>query len=245
MSSFGACLIPLLITWGLRFLPSDLYMVRLLLFDEYIFSVSLFMAAVSFVVSIFVTGPLNAGLAGYFIKSLSDAENPPSALSVCDCFGPGYFRLSMGMLAYRAVGFLVVALPLSLLLLPGMLTVEVFEGISVYRAAMVAWPIVLFALLLYLFVDTSLSLVPYLLVSHPALNVFDTLAESFRLTRGHVIELLIMQLSFLFWLWVVALTLFVGMFYVYPYIEATHAAYYLELSRMRKRTGLEVAPRED
>ena len=241
LASFGACLIPGLVTWGLRLFPSDLYAVNLFLFDEIVIGVSLFMMVISFVASVFITGPLDAGLSGYFIRLLANEKNPPSALSVCDCFGAGYVRLSAGMLAYKATAFFAAAVPLVLLLLPGMFAREIIEGIEVYRVASTVWPVALLSVALYIYVETSLSMVPYILINDPKPSVRETLFESYRMTRGHVLELLIMQFSFLLWLSIVALSFFIGMLYVYPYIEATCAAYYLELSGWNRRGSDEAA----
>jgi hypothetical protein len=245
LSSFAACLIPGLITWGLRLFPSDLLVVHLLVFDQIVISISLLMVLVSAAASFLVAGPLDAGLAGYFTRLLTDRKNPPSALSVCDCFGAGYPRLVFGMFAYRAVVFLAVAVPLSLLLLPGMLTREAVEGMEVFRVATAVWPIALVAFALFAYLETALSMVPYLLINDASLSAQDVLFESVRLTRGHVVELLIMQFSFLLWLSLAAVSLFIGMLYVYPYMQATYAAYYLELSNLGRRVEGEVEGEEE
>ena len=229
-SSFGACLIPGLVIWGLRLFPSNLSMVNLLLFDVIIVPVSIFMTIISCVASVFITGPLDAGLSGYFTRLLSNRKEPPSALSVCDCFGAVYVRLAIGMLANHAAALFAAAVPLVFLLLPGMLSRVAVEEIEVLRVASAVWPVALSAFLLYIFVETSLSMTPYILINDPNPSVREALIRSYRMTRGHVIELLLMQLSFLFWISMVAMSLFIGMLYVYPYIEATCAAYYLELS---------------
>ena len=243
--SIFACLIPGLITWGLRLFPSDLLVVHLLLFDHFLIGVSLFMTAASVVVSAFATWPLEAGLASYFTQLLSGGEKPPSVLSVCDCFGAGYVRIAASMFAYKAVAFAAAAVPLAMLLLPGIITIETIGEIEAYRVSSAAWLVALLSMTAYLYVETALSMVPYLIMNGQAQSMRESLQKSFQMTRSRVGELIVMQLSFLLWLSVVALTVFIGMLYVYPYIEATYAAYYLELSGAGRRASAEEPAREN
>lgn len=244
LASFGACMIPALITWGMRFFPSDIFVVNFSMFDQYILSVSLLMMGISALASIFATGPLEAGLSGYFTRLLRNRENPPSALSVCDCFGAGYRRLSAGMFAYRALSVLVHAVPLLLMLLPGMLSVEEVEGFKVFSVAAAMWPLLALSAAVNLYVDTALSMTPYILINEGTLSVREALVKSFQMTRGHVLELLILEISFLPWYFFIFMTLSVGTIYVSPYVRATYAAYYLEFSGNLRR-GEEEAARAD
>lgn len=229
--SFAACMIPGLITWVLRLLPSDLFVVRFLVTDGYAIGFSVFMLAVSSIASTFVTGPLNVGVAGYFMRLLTHTEKPPSPLSVCDCFGPGYWRLMLGMFLQRAAAWVAAALPLPLLLLPDMITPLTIEGIDLFVLSSPAWVVVFIASVFYIYVNTALSMTPYLLFDQPSASARDTLRQSIQLTRGRVFELFVMQLSFFLWLWMVAISFLIGAFYVYPYIEGTMAAYYLTFTR--------------
>jgi|GEM_PF-1999070 len=232
-----ACLLPVLISWGLLLFPSDLFVINLLVFDEMRFGFSLFSRAVSVVAFIFATGPLNAGVSGYFTRLMLGKKE--SALTVCNCFGPGYVRIMLSMLLYKAVVLCFAAIPLVLLLLPGMITPVTIGEIEMLRVGTGVWPVALLAMGAYFYVDTSLSMVPYLLQNDPKPSARETLVISYQMTRGHVVELIMMQLSFLLWLMVVALSIFIGMIYVYPYIEATYAAYYLRLSGFDRGGGEE------
>lgn len=228
--AFVACIIPGLLTWALRLLPSDVYVVRVLIVDGYVVGFSVFMAAISAVASIFATGPLQVGVAGYFGKLLTCADPMPSPLSVCDCFGPNYIRYMLGMVAKHAVAWLAAAIPLVLLLQPGVLTLVTIEGMDVFLPSTMAWVIVTVSFLLYIYVDTALLMVPYILSDHSSANAKEALTQSIALTRGRILELIIMQLSFMLWMWLVVISFLLGALYVYPYIEATMAAYYLEFT---------------
>jgi uncharacterized membrane protein len=107
----------------------------------------------------------------------------------------------------------------------------VVDGAFVYWEFSAALPVVtILSVILYLYLTIRLSMVPYLLADNPELSVIEALSASFRLTRGRVFELFVMQLSFLPWVWFVAITLLFGLIYLSPYVQATYAAYYMEFS---------------
>lgn len=231
--AFAACLLPGLLTWLLRLLPSDLFLLHVLIADGYIIGISVFMTVISAVASIFATGPLQVGVAGYFVKLLTHTDPMPSPLSVCDCFGPTYIRCMLGMAIKHAVALLAAAIPLLLLLTPGAISIVTIENIDVMIPSTIAYITMSVSFLLYAYMDTIFSMVPYILSDHPFITMRQALQQSIALTRGHVLELIIMQVSFLLWMGLVAISFLLGALYVYPYIEATMAAYYLEFTNRK------------
>ena len=77
----------------------------------------------------------------------------------------------------------------------------------------------------------SYALVPYLLKDEPNLTAMQVLRRSKDLMRGNRGRMFLMDLSFIGWYLLTALTLGIaGAFWTFPYVESTHATLYLELT---------------
>lgn len=75
-------------------------------------------------------------------------------------------------------------------------------------------------------------MIPYLLADHPEMSHQDAFYESKRMMTGYKMEAFVLDLSFIGWKLLSALTLnLLGIFYVNPYIYATNAELYLALKR--------------
>jgi len=74
------------------------------------------------------------------------------------------------------------------------------------------------------------SMTRYILADCPNVTATEALKLSMRMTNGHKGKLFVMHLSFIGWILLSALTLYILMIvYVGPYMEATTAGYYVEL----------------
>ena len=73
------------------------------------------------------------------------------------------------------------------------------------------------------------SQVYYIMAENPDISVLDCLRESARIMKGHKMELFILELSFLGWIILTALTCGIAGLYVLPYYSATLANFYLEI----------------
>ena len=73
------------------------------------------------------------------------------------------------------------------------------------------------------------SQVYYIMAEHPDMSVLECLRESARIMKGHKMELFILELSFLGWIILTALTCGIAGLYVLPYYSATLANFYLEI----------------
>lgn len=73
------------------------------------------------------------------------------------------------------------------------------------------------------------SQVPYILAENPNLSGSRARAISEQMTDGQKWEIFVLQLSFLGWLLLGALLCGIGLFFVEPYIQATHAELYARL----------------
>ncbi len=77
----------------------------------------------------------------------------------------------------------------------------------------------------------SYRMVPYLIKDNPELSPMEVLARSTEMMRGHRWQAFCMDLSFIGWLLLGVLTLNIGnIFWTNPYMNATDAALYRELS---------------
>ena len=69
----------------------------------------------------------------------------------------------------------------------------------------------------------------YVLAENPDLSAGDCIRESKQLMIGHLWEYIVLNLSFLLWCLLSAVTLGLAFLYVYPYMQITMAGYYLSL----------------
>ena len=74
------------------------------------------------------------------------------------------------------------------------------------------------------------SMTPYILSEHPELRVNEAIDLSQKMMKGNKWRFFCLQLSFIGWILLSVLTLGIAMLWVNPYIEATGAAFYRELS---------------
>ncbi len=75
----------------------------------------------------------------------------------------------------------------------------------------------------------SLSLTPYLLKDNPELSIIETLRLSRKMMRGHKMQMICLQLSFLGWALLSMLTMGIGMLWLIPYTTTAMAAFYQDV----------------
>jgi uncharacterized membrane protein len=74
-------------------------------------------------------------------------------------------------------------------------------------------------------------MVPYILANNPNLGVNEAITLSNEMTRGHKLDMFILDLSFMGWYLLGALALGIGVLFVMPYENATNAELYLVLRK--------------
>lgn len=74
-------------------------------------------------------------------------------------------------------------------------------------------------------------MVPYILSEEPDLEAEEAIRRSMDMTYGHKWSMFVLDLSFIGWYILGALMLGIGIFFVHPYYEATHAQLYGTLRR--------------
>ena len=75
----------------------------------------------------------------------------------------------------------------------------------------------------------SYAMTPYILLDRPELSPTEAIKESEKMMNGHKMDLFILELSFIGWIFLSVLTFGVLILYVEPYMMATKAAFYFEL----------------
>lgn len=73
------------------------------------------------------------------------------------------------------------------------------------------------------------SQVYYIMAQHPEMSVIEILKESSKIMKGHKMELFILELSFIGWIILTAITFGILGLYVLPYYSATLSNFYLTI----------------
>ena len=116
---------------------------------------------------------------------------------------------------------------------------QVFSGFSVFWRAMWLYVQIFFRVFLWtlLFIVPGIiaayrySQAPYLLADHPDMTASQAIAESGRLMQGRKWRLFCLQISFIGWNLLSALTLgILHIFYVGPYMQAAFACFHRDLT---------------
>lgn len=81
-------------------------------------------------------------------------------------------------------------------------------------------------------------MVPYILGDNPNIGFKRAVQLSTEMTKGHKFHIFLLDLSFLGWLLLGVLALFIGVLFVLPYINATRAELYMILRRNVIATGV-------
>lgn len=159
---------------------------------------------VSLSVAILVAG-LRA-VAGLLLGGVMELGSARYHLKLCDRRDAGLRDLFSGMLQFRAA--LVMQLLRMALIVTGLLLLAV-PG---------------------LVMSCGLAMAPYILAEDPACRGTESLRRSWELMRGHKLELLTLELSFLGWILLSAFSLGIGPLLLNPYMAAAKADFYRKLS---------------
>lgn len=74
------------------------------------------------------------------------------------------------------------------------------------------------------------SMAPYLMAQNPNLGVMEAIGMSKKMMMGHKGRLFILELSFIGWAILCVFTLGIGYLWLLPYMNASEAAFYMDLS---------------
>lgn len=83
----------------------------------------------------------------------------------------------------------------------------------------------------------SYAMSNYIMADNPEVGALEAITKSRKMMKGHKFRLFVLDLSFIFWYLLVAITFGIAGIYVDPYVQATKANFYLKL----KETQVEEA----
>lgn len=155
----------------------------------------------------------------------------------------------------RSIPFsiLFVQLPLTILLLPlsygisivflnrvrgGKITVgELFSGFNDYARILGTMLLMVLYMLLWslllivpgIIKSYSYSMTPYVIKDHPELGFNGAIEESMAMMEGRKMKLFLLDLSFIGWGILCIFTLFIGFFWLSPYMLTARAAFYEDI----------------
>lgn len=115
------------------------------------------------------------------------------------------------------------------------------EAIPMMPASLMIWALVsMIASVILLFASLPFALTDYLLAEMEDTSPKDVLRTSFAMMKGHKLRYLGLTLSFLGWIFLGLFTCGIALLWAMPYMQATIAAFYLDLKRVhnqRQQTG--------
>ena len=83
----------------------------------------------------------------------------------------------------------------------------------------------------------SYAMTPYILAEHPGMRPNDAITASRQLMQGNKWRLFCLNLSFIGWAILAALTLGIGNLFLRPYVEASVACFYRQICYERRQNG--------
>ena len=89
------------------------------------------------------------------------------------------------------------------------------------------------------------ALVPYIMHDHPELSASEILQMSRVMMKGHKMDLFLLYLSFIGWALLCVLTLFIGYFWLEPYMQMTMVKFYEQLRAEFEGVGVEETPLQE
>ena len=85
----------------------------------------------------------------------------------------------------------------------------------------------------------SYAMTPFLLAEYPDMTVSEAITLSRKIINGHKMDLFFLNMTFIGWSLLSALTLGIGSLWLNPYMNATHAAFYRQLQAETRFTSVE------
>ncbi|MBN1531574.1 MAG: DUF975 family protein [Spirochaetes bacterium] len=122
---------------------------------------------------------------------------------------------------------------------------NLFGGFKIYGKSlgMYLW------MLLWIFLWALLFVVPgiikalsysqciYIIADNPKVKVTDALRISMKMTDGYKWDIFVMGLSFIGWMLLTVLTVFIGLLWLFPYMAATYTSMYFRLRELGLQSG--------
>lgn len=222
-----------------RFLPPGAYynagyeIQRFLGVIDSIFGVLLVLSIVQFILG----AAVHLGLCQYNIN-LVNKQQPLSINTLFERFSIfGRALLTRFLISlYTWLWTMLFIVPMVIIIvLVNVLGVSASYSSYGYSVGMAFFTLLTFALMIVIIVGLSILLqryaaAPYLLAQNPQMTASQAISHSRAIMRGHEKRLFFLELSFFGWSLLAGLTCGIGLLWLYPYINAARAAFYLELT---------------
>jgi len=188
-----------------------------------------FVAFIGAIISLIITGPMMLGIAGCFLKlHRKEAFSLESAFDGFRNFGNAFL--------VHLLAAIIIMLPSLIVIIPG-----VIAGLL---SADSDSPLMLFGVI---FVCALIAAIPsamlyysyqmryYILFDNPTLKPTEVLKQSRAMMKGNKWRLFVLDLTFIGWVLLGSIPLFIGMLWVGPYKMAAEADFYLSLAGPLKK----------
>lgn len=190
-----------------------------------IIGVVLFVLLLASLYRVFLGYPLEVGCRSFFINSASDEKITLSGLSVA-------FKSDIYLNVIKAMFLRSLFLFLWSLFFTGIFIISLIFSMVM---SVIFFPAILVGLYYKLY---SYSLVPYILADNPGIGASRALQLSQQMTDGHVLNMFVLDLSFIGWYILGFLALIIGILFVRPYPNTAKACYYAALKELAVQKGL-------
>lgn len=80
----------------------------------------------------------------------------------------------------------------------------------------------------------SYAMTPFIMADHPELSASEAITRSREMMDGHKLELFVLDLTFIGWIILCALTFNIGYIFLNPYKNAAYAVFYRQISGQRR-----------
>jgi len=124
---------------------------------------------------------------------------------------------------------------------------ELFEGFNQFLQSIVAYILIsivvivgfIFFIVPGVIAGLALSQTFYIMAENPGISAVDAMKQSWEMTEGHKMQLFTLGLSFIPWIILSILTLFIGLLWLIPYMYVCYSNFYLRLNGEEIDFGLE------
>ncbi|WP_244833647.1 DUF975 family protein [Clostridium sp. BJN0001] len=160
-------------------------------------------------------------IAGYNKFSINFASSDDKPY-LCDIFLAFKFPLKT-IITYLLIG-IISCIPALPALIAGLI---LYYKFNMSNIILIVFLVIFVLLALICSIPFSQSL--YILVNDPSQRILKYITLSYSMMKGHIIEYIVLTLSFIPWYIFVFITAGLGVFYVMPYQQTTLASFYLRI----------------
>ncbi len=201
----------------------------------------------SLALTFFLINPMTVGLDFYFMQSRLGS---PVIGNLFFSFNGDRYTKIVGATAWKTLflflwalipagGVAIVLTSLIASMLPGYMMGGSFSYGSIPAGPIVVMLIVYIAgMIVVIMKQIAYSMVEFILTDNPHIGYDRALKLSIAMTHGHKWKIFVLWLSFIGWYLLAILTLYIGLIFLSPYIQATLTELYVRLRDEAIRNGL-------